>query len=225
MSTATPVLTGPRSGHPDGVVLVLHGGRANSERPARPWQLAALRMLPLAWSLNRQLPNAAVVRLRYRYRGWNAPYEHPVADARWALEEIRRRFGDVPVVLVGHSMGGRTAMRVVGEPHVRGIVGLAPWLPPGEPMGDFTDRYLAILHGDHDRVTDANTSRAYAQKARELAEVATWVSVAGSGHAMLQHARLWHRLAAEFVAAMLDPEPLTGPHSNVWVTPGTSAAV
>lgn len=225
MSTETPVLTGPRTGHPDGVVLVLHGGRADSEKPAHPRQLAALRMVPLARSLQRRLPDATVLRLGYRYRGWNAPYEHPVDDARWALEEIRRRFGDVPVVLVGHSMGGRTALRVVGEPNVRGALGMAPWLPPSEPLGALEGRYVAILHGDHDRVTDANTSRAYAQKAQGRAKAVTWVSVEGGGHAMLRQARLWHRLAADYVTSMLDAEPLTGPHSNVWVTPGTSAAV
>jgi len=48
----------------------------------------------------------AVALLRNRYRGWNEPHADPVADARWALEEIERRCGEIPIVLVGHSMAG-----------------------------------------------------------------------------------------------------------------------
>ncbi len=225
MRTLTPVLTGPRSGKHDGVVLLLHGGRSESTAPAKPWQLPTLRMVPIAHALRRRLPGAAVCRLHFRYRGWNGADALPVADARWALAEIKRRFGDVPVVIVGHSMGGRTAMRVAAEPNVRGVVALAPWLPPGEPVPDFTGRYLAILHGDHDRVTDAHLSRAFALRAKETAEAVRWLSVEGDGHALLKNAQEVHRLTGEFVASMLDAEPLTGPHANVWFTPCTSAAV
>ena len=46
--------------------------------------------------------------LRYAVRGWNqrvAAPPSPVPDARWALDEVRSELGDVPVVLLGHSMG------------------------------------------------------------------------------------------------------------------------
>ena len=37
----------------------------------------------------------------------------------------------MPVVLLGHSMGGRTAVAVADDPSVVGVVALAPWLPAG----------------------------------------------------------------------------------------------
>ena len=42
----------------------------------------------------------------------------------------------MPVVVLGHSMGGRTACRVADHDLVRGVVALAPWLPPGESVAD-----------------------------------------------------------------------------------------
>ena len=48
--------------------------------------------------------------LRYARRGWNGgTTRSPVPDARWALDQVRAAYGDVPVVLVGHSMGGRAS--------------------------------------------------------------------------------------------------------------------
>jgi pimeloyl-ACP methyl ester carboxylesterase len=48
--------------------------------------------------------------LRYRVAGWNGMAADAFADVRWSLARIRDEHGDVPVVLVGHSMGGMTIM-------------------------------------------------------------------------------------------------------------------
>ena len=72
--------------------------------------------------------------LRYARRGWNGGTTRgPVPDARWALDQVRAAYGDVPVVLVGHSMGARVASRVADDPNVRGVVGLAPWFDARRP--------------------------------------------------------------------------------------------
>lgn len=58
-----------------------------------------------------------------------------------------RRFGATPVVMLGHSLGGRAAVRSAGAAGVRGVVALAPWLPEDEPVDQLAGRALAILHG------------------------------------------------------------------------------
>ena len=100
---------GPRSGA-RAVVLVLHGGRANSTE-ASPRGAAYLRMVPFAAAVAAGHRDVAVWLLRYRVRGWNGPAEDPLHDARWALDEARRLHPGAPIVLIGHSMGGRVDHR------------------------------------------------------------------------------------------------------------------
>jgi pimeloyl-ACP methyl ester carboxylesterase len=124
----------PANGSTRAIAIVLPGGRADSFELTQNRHLSAVRMRPFARSLHGAGRHAGltVMLLRYRYRGWNGREMSPVADARWALDDARARHGDVPVVLVGHSMGGRTALRVAGHDSVRGVAALAPWLPDGD---------------------------------------------------------------------------------------------
>src|SRR6201999_1858253 len=126
----SPAPSGPHAVR--AAVLVAHGGRSQSTAPVTPYQPAVLRMIPVAAAIRRALPgNATVVnRPLYRLRGWNGDLTSPVADLTQALDQLGERFGPIPVVLVGHSMGARAAMRVAGHPRVNAIAGLAPWLPP-----------------------------------------------------------------------------------------------
>lgn len=142
--------------------------------------------------------------LRYRCRGWNGEEASPVVDARWALHDIHERYGGVPVVLVGHSMGGRAAFRIAGEPTVVGIVGLAPWLTADEPAGGTAGRAVLIVHGTADRWTDPGASREYAAAALEAgATEVTWVPLEGIGHFMLRRRRRWRELTTEFLQRRL----------------------
>ena len=102
------------------MALVLHGGKARSMRPASRRQLSAVRMIPFARALHRAGASAglAVWRLQYRDRGWNDKGSQ-VQDALWALGEIEREHPGAPVYLVGHSLGGRTAIAAGGHPSVR----------------------------------------------------------------------------------------------------------
>src|SRR5579875_2390195 len=95
-----------------GIAVVLHGGRSTSVAPVRPYQLAVVRMQPFAASLRRfgRPDGLLVARVRYTVRGWNGAQRSPVADVEQALDELTARFPDVPIALVGHSMGGRAAV-------------------------------------------------------------------------------------------------------------------
>lgn len=192
------------------VALVLPGGKARSEGPMSPRQLTAVRMRPFAAALHRAGRDGglAVWSLRYRFRGWNGPAMSPVADARWALDEVRRRHGEVPVVLVGHSMGGRTAIRVAGDPLVRGVVALAPWVENGDPVAQLAGRSLLVVHGDRDTVTSPEASRALAAAAAVVTAPVARVRVRGDVHPMLLRWRTWHRLSTGWGLATVGLRPM-----------------
>jgi pimeloyl-ACP methyl ester carboxylesterase len=201
------------TGSPEAVVLVLHGGRERSHGPVESRHLAVRRMLPFAGQIAKEVPTAAVARLRYRVRGWNGDGTDVLADVAHALGELRSRFGAVPVVLLGHSLGGRAAARSAAAEHVSGVVALAPWLPDGEPVDQLAGRSLVILHGTRDMTTSGVLSARYAERAAPITTETACVRVPRSGHGMVFRAGLWHRVATEFVAAIVRGEPLTRPTS------------
>jgi len=178
--------------------------------PVRANQLAVLRMVPIA----RRIAAAgrgrvAVFRLRFGVRGWNGEAMSPVADAVWALARLAERYSGRPIGLVGHSMGGRTALRAAGQDHVRSVVGLAPWLPPGEPVAQLADRRVLLAHGDRDRMTSAASTERFVAQLRAAGVPASFATVRGEGHAMLRRAAAWHELTAGFLVGTLlhDADP------------------
>jgi hypothetical protein len=182
-----------------GVVVVAHGGRSVSSEPTTAVQPAVLRMVPLARAIRRGLrgSGAVVLRPRFQLRGWNGEQALPVHDLSGILDDVGRRFGPVPIVLVGHSMGARAALRVAGHRGVAAVAALAPWLPPGEPVGQLTGRRVLLVHGSADGITRPEDTWAYAERARSVTEVTT-VEIRNGDHAMLRRASLWHSIAAEF---------------------------
>jgi dienelactone hydrolase len=194
-----------------GVALFLHGGKVTSREPVTARQLAVLRVALLAAAVHRRVAEhqIAVWNLRFGVRGWNGAEASPVADAIWALEQIRLHVG-VPVVIVGHSMGARAALRVAGDESVRGVVALAPWLPNDEPMAELRGRSLVIAHGSSDRITDPAASARYAARARSVAKSVQFQKISDDGHAMLRHAPTWNRLTSQAVLELLEPSDRAG---------------
>ncbi|MGW0750513.1 alpha/beta hydrolase [Streptomyces sp. NPDC002587] len=193
-----------------GAVLLLHGGRSQSLEPPPLLDLPAARMRlfapPLLRAGRREL--IAVAQVRYGHRGWNGEREDALHDAREALRDLTERVGDVPVVLVGHSMGGRAALRLAGHPQVRGVVALAPWCPPGEPVGHLRGRRVAVLHDQHDRVTSAREAWEFLARAERAGATTVAVRMRKGGHTMLRDARTWHRTTASLAVGMLGLAPL-----------------
>ena len=228
MSTVSPtsaatepklLVTDP-AGPVRGIALVLHGGRSKSRMPVRATQLAVLRMRPFVAALRRHARDGLVVaQVRYRVRGWNGADRSPVPDTLWALDRLTARFPDVPIALVGHSMGGRAAMYAAGHGAVRSVVGLAPWIEPGDAVAPLAGRRVLIAHGASDRMTDPRASASFARGAETVAATMTYVEVEGERHAMLRRASLWHELSTGFVLGTLlgkDPDgTVRGPVANV----------
>ncbi|MFB9684108.1 alpha/beta hydrolase [Amycolatopsis plumensis] len=203
------------------IVLVLHGGAERGTGTVPPWKLAFLRMVPIARALHRAARKDGVeVRLvRNRRYGWNSPAEDPIEDARWALDRIHADHPGLPVVLVGHSMGARVALRVADDPAVRGVCALAPWTPRGEPVEAVAGRSVLIVHGTRDRMTSPAESHAFAERAAGVAARVARFEIANEGHAMLRRARVWTRLTVAFTLDLLDGDD-GGTLRGAWAATG-----
>ncbi|MGW1894755.1 alpha/beta fold hydrolase [Streptomyces sp. NPDC002004] len=191
---------------PRAAVITLHGGRADSYRASQPWHLAALRMHPVlrAAASAVSLQEAVLGQVRYRHIGWNQG--DPLRDAYRALDELEQLTGPVPVILIGHSMGGRAALRAASHPYVRGVVALAPWLPPEEPTRHLQGKRAVVLHGNRDRVTSPSASTHYIHRARTSQARAGIILIRHGDHAMLHRSGLWHRTVAGLVTDLLLPD-------------------
>lgn len=201
----------PATGRANAVVLVLHGGKAASRAPVRRWSASRLRMVPIARAVHSAARGGvAVWSLTNGVLGWNGEEATPVSGAREMLDRASLEHPGAPVVLLGHSMGARTGLRVAGHPAVRGLVGLAPWFPAGEPVDTLAGRRLAVLHGTRDRWTDPVAARDLVRRARPVADCATFTPLRGAGHFMFRRAGTWHRLAAAAVLDMLGEGPPVG---------------
>ena len=201
-----PSLTSPGAvASPNAVVLVLHGGKDRSRAEVTGRSLSWQRAAALGRTLARGLRDDAVaVRLlRYRTVGWNGDGADKIADARWALDQIAAGEAGVPVALVGHSMGGRTACHVADHPLVRGVVALAPWLPPGEPVAALTRKQLHAAHGQRDRITRARDTRAYVERAAEVADAASFSDMGDRGHYLLSGIHAWNTYTLDRVRLVL----------------------
>jgi predicted alpha/beta-hydrolase family hydrolase len=199
-------------GPPGSLVLMLHGGKADGLTPvderSASWRRSRWMMGQIADRANRS--GVSVWLLRYAVRGWNARAADPpspVPDARWALDEVRRELGELPVVLLGHSMGARTAVAVADDPQVTGVVALAPWLPPGEPVDTLVGRHLAAAHGRADRVTSPRATQAFVRRAAEVASSAEFRDMGRAGHYMFRRIPAWNEFALSRSLSFLGAAP------------------
>ncbi|MGF1339609.1 alpha/beta hydrolase [Streptomyces flavovirens] len=199
---------------PSAAVLVLHGGYETGMAPPPPgiMNLPALRMLPFLRVVSRAVvagdAPVLVRRVRYTHRGWNGTRQDPLHDTVRALDRLRSEAGDIPVALLGHSMGARAALHAAGHPLVGAVVGLAPWCPPGDPVTQLAGRDVVLLHSTRDRVTSPLASQSFTVRARRAGARTCLVTIPGSDHAMLRRASAWHHLTRTLVPGLLGLAPV-----------------
>ncbi|HRV68127.1 MAG TPA: alpha/beta fold hydrolase [Marmoricola sp.] len=194
-----------------GVVLMLHGGAVSGSRPvdrrSGAYQRSGVMRNSIAQSLLAQ--GWAVDLLRFSVKGWNeslGSMPAPVRDTRWALNQIRSLYGDLPVVLVGHSMGGRTALNVGDDPSVAGVVALAPWCERTDPVEALQGKPLIALHGQLDKVTNPKYTKKMVERAQAAGVDARFVDMGPVGHYMIRQAGHWNqqtiRAVQDVIAAL-----------------------
>lgn len=202
------LLTRHDAEQPEALLLMLHGGTANSVDPvderSASWRRSRWMMSQIQGRAARR--NVSTWLLRYQTRGWggSGATGSSVADARWALDEVRRELGDLPVVLLGHSMGGRTAVAVADQASVTGVVALAPWLPRGESIRPLTGKHFAAAHGRSDRITSARQTREFVERARTVAAAADFTDMGRVGHYMFRRIGRWNDFALDTSLAFVD---------------------
>lgn len=191
-------------GRPRAMVLVLHGGKPRSAQAvdgrSASWRRALWLQREIAQRAHEE--GIGVWLVRYRERGWNGGAAR-AADARWALDRLREVHGDVPVVLLGHSMGARVAVHVADDRSVVGVVGLAPWWSADDPVPTLAGRSLRAAHGRRDRITSFRETSRYVARAAAVADSAELQDMGALGHYMLTGAARWHTVAIESVLEVL----------------------
>ncbi|KQS72100.1 alpha/beta hydrolase [Modestobacter sp. Leaf380] len=211
----------PVDGETRGVALFCHGGTAASIAPPKEKALSLVRMRAFeAYVRNDLGPRGIETALvRYRVAGWNGDAADAYRDVQHSIDALRDDLGkDVPIVLVGHSMGGRAALKAGGDPQVTAVCALAPWTPPGEPVMHLRDQTVAILHGSGDRWVPARLSADFAVRARRAgARVARFTTP--GGHTMLRRAHRWHEFARDIVLAGTGLEPMREDVTNALQQP------
>lgn len=129
-------------------------------------------------------------------------FERVVDDLHGVIGNVRERQPDLPVVLIGHSMGGRAVVAAGDHPRVAGVLALAPWLPDGEPLTKLRPP-VTFAHGTDDTITDPRATTAYADRLRAAGTPVTVYAVTDETHPMLHRATDWNTLVATFTAAAL----------------------
>lgn len=234
---------------PHAVVLLLPGGgMARSVRRRSAVAAAALR--PLARRLVRAAqqgqPDTSLVAhiLHYRYRGWNGEDAHPAGDAEWAVAEVVRRYGDVPVCLLGVDVGARAALRAAGHPMVASVLAISPWLPeadpdgadgtagaaagaPGratgahesEPVKQLVGRQVLLVHGTDDEHTSPELSYRLAERAKKTNADVCRFEVHTDGHGLRQHNVEVAALAENFVLGTVCGREFARPLTDAMAAP------
>ncbi|MCB5168639.1 alpha/beta hydrolase [Streptomyces bambusae] len=175
-----------------GVVLLLPGSSRLSSGPVRPLGRALLRA------------GAAEGLAVHAVRG-----AAPGAAAGWAVDEVVRRYGDVPVCLAGYGPGGLSALRSAGHEAVNSVLALAPCLPEPaptvspEPVKQLAGRRVLIAHGTNDAVVDPELSFRLAERAKKANRSTCRFEVHSDGHSLREHRPEVVALAVDFVLGAL----------------------
>ncbi|MFT3714441.1 MAG: alpha/beta hydrolase [Gordonia sp. (in: high G+C Gram-positive bacteria)] len=186
-------------------VLVLPGGTDFSYQPFSPLQPSAMRMYPFTASIQARFgPLVRVHQAGYRVRGWNGGQASPMPYARNALEQVKKRYPDTPIALIGHSMGGRIVANLGDDDAVTDILALAPWWQFADWRKIHDGARVLAIHGENDNLTRPRRTEKGIEELQARGLDARFISVPHGGHAMLDHIGLWQGEALGFIGRALN---------------------
>jgi pimeloyl-ACP methyl ester carboxylesterase len=168
-------VTGPTT---DCAVVCVNGGQAREVEGT--WSASVEWLVR---TLAPRLPEVGFAEVRYRVKSWRR-LESCVDDARAAVDEL----GAPRVALLGFSMGGAVSVAIAGEPRVREVIGLAPWIPDQLDVSTLRGKRLTVFHGALDRWlpgvpgVSASHSRKGFDRARERGADGRYVLIPGAVH-------------------------------------------
>lgn len=191
----------------EAVVVTLHGGPERGFRRTALWNAAYLRLLPFGQRI-RELSEdrIAIAHLRHTQTGWNGGEATTLGQARLFLADLHRREPSLPIGLLGHSLGGRTALAAAGHSRVTSVAALAPWVTEHDDVERLVDTDVLVVQGDRDRVCPKPETDAFVTRLREAGGTVDYEVLEGCGHSMYRRAREWHDLAARHLVRTLLPE-------------------
>ncbi|ROQ96234.1 hypothetical protein EDE04_2693 [Streptomyces sp. 2132.2] len=195
----------------NGVVLLLPGGSRWSPGPVRPVARALVRAGGAGGLVTHTVLHA---------RG--ACRED---DARWAADEVVRRYGDVPVCLAGYDAGGRAALRAAGHEAVNSVLALAPSLGEAvcadspEPVKQLSGRQVLIVHGTNDAHSDPEASFRLAAQAKKANRSTCRFEVHSDGHRLREHQAEVVALSVDFVLGSMFTGRFSRPVTDALAAP------
>jgi pimeloyl-ACP methyl ester carboxylesterase len=165
----------------------------------------------LEWLVARlapRFPELGFAEVRYRIKSWRQ-LDLCIEDTRAAIAEA----GGEQTLLVGFSMGGSAAISAADDPHVTGVLGLAPWIFERLDLSPLEGKRLDVLHGTLDRWlpgipgVSASQSRQGFDRAQALGIPGSYTLIRGGVHGLavrtpygmlvrLPRATTWARLIA-----------------------------
>jgi len=120
-----------------GAVICVNGGQ--------PQPVEGTWSASVEWLVRRlapRFPELTFAEVRYRVKSWKH-LDLCIEDADAAILEI----GSPNTIMLGFSMGGAVAIATAGRPPVRGVLGLAPWIPDELDVTPIAGKELVVLHG------------------------------------------------------------------------------